>query len=52
MKNILSKKSENFSNNKLDWNKIQLDMKEKLGNDIYESWLKKLILLRNLAITY
>ena len=42
MKNILSKKSENFSNNKLDWNKIQLDMKEKLGNDIYESWLKKI----------
>jgi chromosomal replication initiator protein len=42
MKNILSKKSENFSNNKLDWNKIQLDMKKKLGNDIYESWLKKI----------
>jgi len=42
MKNILSKKSENFSNKKLDWNKIQLDMKEKLGNDIYESWLKKI----------
>ena len=42
MKNILSKKSENFSIKKLDWNKIQLDMKEKLGNDIYESWLKKI----------
>ena len=42
MKNILTKKTENFSIKKLDWNKIQLDMKEKLGNDIYESWLKKI----------
>ncbi len=42
MKNILNKKSENFSVKKLSWNKIQLDMKEKLGNDIYESWLKKI----------
>ena len=42
MKNILIKKSENFSVKKLDWKKIQLDMKEKLGNDIYESWLKKI----------
>ena len=42
MKNILTQKSENFSIKKLDWKKIQLDMKEKLGNDIYESWLKKI----------
>ncbi len=42
MKNILNKKTENFSDKKLNWNKIQLDMKEKLGNDIYESWLKKI----------
>ena len=42
MKNILTKKSENFSLKKLDWNKVQLDMKEKLGSDIYESWLKKI----------
>ena len=42
MKNILTKKTENFSIKKLDWNKIQLDMKEKLGSDIYESWLKKI----------
>jgi len=42
MKNILTKKSENFSLKKLDWKKIQLDMREKLGNDIYESWLKKI----------
>ena len=41
MKNILNKKTENFSIKKLDWTKVQLDMKEKLGKDIYESWLKK-----------
>ena len=42
MKNILTKKSENYSAKKIDWNKIQIDMKEKLGRDIYESWLKKI----------
>ena len=42
MKNILTKKSENYSVKKIDWNKIQTDMKEKLGRDIYESWLKKI----------
>jgi len=42
MKNILNKKTENYPIKKLDWNKVQLDMKEKLGNDIYESWLKKI----------
>jgi len=42
MKNILNQKTESFSSKKIDWKKIQLDMKEKLGNDIYESWLKKI----------
>jgi len=42
MKNILTKKPDNFSAKRLNWNAIQLDMKEKLGNDIYESWLKKI----------
>ncbi len=42
MKNILNKKTENFSLKKIDWTKVQLDMKERLGNDIYESWLKKI----------
>ncbi len=41
MKNILNKKQDNFQIKKLDWNKVQFDMKEKLGSDIYESWLKK-----------
>ncbi len=42
MTNILNKKQDNFHIKKLDWNKIQFDMKEKLGSDIYESWLKKI----------
>ncbi len=42
MKNILTKKSDNFFEKKLDWDKVQLDMKEKFGKDVYESWLKKI----------
>ncbi len=40
--NNLSKNSENFPINKIDWKIIQNDMKNKIGNDIYESWLKKI----------
>ena len=36
-KNLNNLKSEN-----LDWNLIQTEMKNKLGADIYESWLKKI----------
>ena len=36
-KNLNNLKSEN-----LDWNLIQSEIKKKLGNDIYESWLKKI----------
>ena len=42
-KNLNTLKSEN-----LDWNSIQIEMKEKLGNDIYESWLKKINLVEEL----
>ena len=42
MKNNLNQNSENFSTKKIDWNNIQLDMKEKFGKDIYESWLRKI----------
>ena len=43
MTNInLSKNSENFSQNKLDWNIVKTDMKNNLGADIYESWLRKI----------
>tara|TARA_B110001450_G_scaffold211218_1_gene202721 strand:- start:273 stop:1691 length:1419 start_codon:yes stop_codon:yes gene_type:complete len=35
--NLVNEKSE-----KLDWNLVQTEMKNKLGLDIYESWLKKI----------
>ena len=41
-KNILNKNTENFTSDKLDWGIIQSEMRNKLGNDIYESWLKKI----------
>ena len=41
-KNILNKNTENFTSTKLDWSIIQAEMRNKLGNDIYESWLKKI----------
>ena len=39
-KNLINLKSE-----KLDWGLIQTEMKNKLGLDIYESWLKKINLV-------
>ncbi len=41
-KNFLNKNTENFSVSKFDWKIIQVNMKNKFGNDIYESWLKKI----------
>ena len=32
----------NTSSEALDWALIQKDMKNKLGSDIYESWLRKI----------
>ena len=32
----------NGSSESLDWTVIQKDMKNKLGSDIYESWLRKI----------
>ena len=40
-KNILKQKREIQSDN-IDWKIIQLEMKNKLGHDIYESWLRKI----------
>ncbi len=37
-KNLTNLKAE-----KLDWSLIQSEMKSKLGSDIYESWLKKIV---------
>ena len=36
------KEIKNSKSEKLDWSVIQADMKNKLGVDIYESWLKKI----------
>ena len=47
-KNILNKNTENFTSTKLDWSIIQSEMRNKLGNDIYESWLKKISFVEEL----
>ena len=39
----INKNSNSLNNEKLNWNLIQIEMKNKLGLDIYESWLKKII---------
>ena len=44
MNNKLNNKNlKNFQTEVLNWSDIQNEMKTKLGNDIYESWLKKII---------
>jgi len=40
--NILNQKTENLSKKKFDWTLIQSEMKVKFGNDIFESWIKKI----------
>jgi chromosomal replication initiator protein len=47
-KNILNKNTENFTSTKLDWSIIQSEMRNKLGNDVYESWLKKISFVEEL----
>ena len=47
-KNILNKNTENFTSTKLDWSIIQTEMKNKLGSDVYESWLKKISFVEEL----
>ena len=41
-----NKNLKNLDPNKIDWNLIQIEMKNKLGTDVYESWLKKINLIR------
>ena len=51
MNNTFSKNNlDNLKPNSLNWNSIQMEMKNKLGPEIYESWLKKLIFLKSLII--
>ncbi len=33
---------ENFKSNSFEWRRVQSDMKDKLGTEVYESWLKKI----------
>jgi chromosomal replication initiator protein len=40
--NKLNQNIENISSEGIDWNIVQKDMRNKLGNDIYESWLRKI----------
>ena len=50
MTNIISKQYLNTTETRkaIDWEKICEDIKEKLGKDIYESWIKKLSLAEEL----
>ena len=53
MSNIISNNNlENLKHNSLDWNLIQKEMKNKLGVEIYESWLKKIDFLEEFNIIY
>ena len=42
MKNNLSKNPTSISQQKINWDDVQSRMKTSFGNDIYESWLRKL----------
>ena len=42
MKNNLNQNSEQLSPKKIEWNIIQDNMREKFGEDIFQSWLKKI----------
>ncbi len=37
-----NKNIDNFKSNSFDWRLVQADMKDKLGSEVYESWLKKI----------
>ena len=39
--NIINKNLNNLDSRNFDWKSIQSEMKNKLGLDIFESWLKK-----------
>ncbi len=44
-KSFTNKNINNFASEGIDWQKIQSEMKNKLGLEIYESWLKKISFL-------
>ena len=41
-KSINTKNINNFKSENFNWNSVQAEMKNKLGVDVYESWLKKI----------
>ena len=46
MTNIITNKNlDNLKSENLNWNTVQAQMKVKLGSEIYESWLKKIIFI-------
>ncbi len=36
---------DNFKSNSFDWKLVQANMKDKLGSEVYESWLKKILFI-------
>ena len=44
-KSFKNKNINNFASEELNWQQIQSEMKNKLGLEIYESWLKKISFL-------
>ena len=42
MNKNLSKNTADISQEKIDWREVQVRMKRTFGNDIFESWLKKI----------
>ena len=51
-KTINNQNTNNFKSNIFDWKLVQADMADKLGSEVYESWLKKFHLLKNIIIIY
>ena len=43
--------NKNIKNQNIDWTEIQSQMKNKLGSEVYESWLKKIDFLDELPRT-
>ena len=43
MKNNLIQNSDQISEKKINWEDVQIVFKEKFGNEIFESWLKKIV---------
>ena len=37
--------TDNFKSNSFEWRLVQVNMKKKLGSEVYESWLKKILFI-------